>query len=664
MKVINNYYPNNNFYNIGCKMINLFDLKANVMGCTVLPLESSEFHNHFENEVFFITNGNGIIKNGSEEHNVKNGDVIIFEKFESHSILNTNKSELLNFISLYWEPQKLKVNINSEGKDYLVFSTPPTPNGDLHLGHLSGPYIVADIIKRLQNQTGNHSVHVTGRDDNQTYVVSCAYKENVSSKICADFYANKIQDTWKSASIVLDYFINPENEGKYAIFVKEKINFLKKNGFIEEKLVEILVDDNGFDLHESYINGLCPHCNESSDGNACEACGKPNQCVDLINVREKISQKFPNKTTSKRLFFKLSKFSKELRDYIECANMPAHVYELCNIMINQSLPDICISHRSEWGIKHDIESYNDQIIYVWFEMAFGYLWAAGNLVNSENLELGINKYYTSQSEIVHCYGFDNAYYHTLLFPAVYIALGLTPPKHHIVNELLDLNNCKFSTSRRHLIWGKSFLDLVGSDLTRFILMYLRPEGMRTNFCIEEVVPILNETFFEKFQFIIQSSTNLLKQNDNCVPVTGAWLADQKVFYQSLIFSVEQYNYFSNIESLSVKKMSHLCKTLIDEIYTFLKAQQHLFNSEKKLSNQARTALALIVLSVRTITYMLSPICPDLGSYLKKFYNFDELSKDNVLNFESNQFISDQTFEYKFKEFTVTDLINLLPESLK
>lgn len=663
MKIIDNYYPNNKFYNIGCKTINLFDLKANVMGCTVLPLESSEFHNHFENEVFFITNGLGTIKNGTEEYSVKCGDVIIFDKFESHSIVNTTPNEPLNFISLYWEPQELKVDLSSQEKNYLIFSTPPTPNGDLHLGHLSGPYIVADIIKRFQNQTNNDAVHVTGRDDNQTYVVSCAYKENVSPESCAEFYATKIQDTWKSANVELDYFIKPENEGKYAVFVKEKIELLKQRGFIEEKLVEILVDDNGFDLHESYVNGRCPHCNESSDGNACEACGRPNQCIDLINVKEKTSQKFPNKIMSKRLFFKLSKFSKELRDYIECANMPAHVYELCNIMINQSLPDICISHRSQWGIKHDIISYNDQIIYVWFEMAFGYLWAAGNLINSEDLELGIKKYYSSKSEIVHCYGFDNAYYHTLLFPAVYIALGLTPPKHHIVNELLDLNNSKFSTSRRHLIWGKSFLDSVGSDLTRFILMYLRPEGMRTNFCIEEIVPILNETFFKKFQFIIQKSIELLKQNDNHVPESGAWLSDQKVFYQLLIFSVEKYNYFSHIESLSAKKMSHLCKALIDDIYTFCRAQQHLFSSEERLSNQARTALALIVLSIKVLTYMLTPICPQLGSYLKKFYNFNQLSKDNVLNFQSNQYLSDQTFEYKFKEYAVKDLIKLLPESI-
>jgi methionyl-tRNA synthetase len=248
---------------------------------------------------------------------------------------------------------------------------------------------------------------------------------------------------------------------------------LFEHGFIFEDTRSAAFDQQGQYLHEAYVSGECPHCYEQSDGNACEACGHPNECVDLINPINKLTGDPIEVYDCTRLYFKLSAFAEELGQYIKTADMPAHVATLSLEMIADGLPDICISHPSDWGIPFDLSGYEDHRIYVWFEMAFGYLWGASNIENTspKNAMSAARAIYDGDTNIVHCYGFDTAYYHTLLFPAIHIALGLTPARTHIVNELLDLDGEKFSTSRRHLIWGRDYaaslpLERIASTWTR------------------------------------------------------------------------------------------------------------------------------------------------------------------------------------------------------
>lgn len=632
MKKINMFSPAKRFYNVDSRAVDLPGTALNLMGCTLAPGQESQPHNHFEDELFIFTAGHGVIQTAQETLEVSAGDAVHCQRFEPHTIRNLSDQQPLHFHSLYWDAGQVRAVEAEPAVDTLIFSTPPTPNGDLHLGHLSGPYIAGDVLKRVLSNTAAKVFYGSGRDDNQTYVLTCAAKEGVSPGACADHYAQAIRDTWRGYGIDMDLFITPDNEGEYADFVHHHLLRLHDQGLIYAKDTPVFVDDQGNALHEAFLNGGCPHCGESSDGNACEACGQPNQCTDLIQPRVKRDGRQPRLRIETRLFFRLSAFADDLSKYVQTANMPAHVYQLCQTMLKQGLPDICISHRSEWGIRHRLPSMQDQVVYVWFEMAFGYLWAASELpVDGEDRFTRAVNCYSGSMDIVHCYGFDNAYYHTLLFPAVYMALGLTPPRHHVVNELLDLDGSKFSTSRRHLIWGKDFLAEAGSDYARMALMLIRPEGMRTNFTVAEISARINDLLPEKLGTWIERLRERLSQRGGKLPEPGAWLSDQKTYHDELSQWMEGYRQASLTPTFSPRRMAEQVAQVIDRAARFSAAQEYLLSAPgQTLSNHARTALALLALTARWLAFATYPLMPGISQQLSDLLNLPERECDPAL----------------------------------
>ena len=631
MKKINMFSPAKRFYNVDSRAVDLPGTGLNLMGCTLAPGQESQPHNHFEDELFIFTAGHGLVRTAQETLEVTAGDAVLCHRFESHTLRNLSDQQPLQFHSLYWDAGQHRVSEPEPVVDTLIFATPPTPNGDLHLGHLSGPYIAGDVLKRVLGNSGAKVWYGSGRDDNQTYVLTCAAKEGVSPDACADHYAEAIRNTWQGFGIDMDLFITPDNQGEYADFVHQHIQRLYDQGLIYAKDTPVFVDDQGNALHEAFLNGGCPHCGESSDGNACEACGQPNQCTDLTQPRVKRDGRQPQLRIEPRLFFRLSAFADDLSRYVQTANMPAHVYQLCHTMLRQGLPDICISHRSDWGIRHRLPSMQDQVVYVWFEMAFGYLWAASDLaVEGEDRYARAATCYSGAMDIVHCYGFDNAYYHTLLFPAVYLALGLTPPRHHVVNELLDLDGSKFSTSRRHLIWGKDFLTETGSDYARMALMLSRPEGMRSNFTVADIGERINDLFALKLSAWTQRLQAHVAQHGGKLPEPGAWLSDQKNYHDELCQWMEGYRQAASTQTFSPRRMAEQVAQVIDRAWRFSAAQEYLLSAPgQPLSNHARTALALLALTARWLAYATYPLTPGISQQLNQLLNLDQRERDSV-----------------------------------
>ncbi|WP_414154242.1 class I tRNA ligase family protein [Pseudomonas sp. BNK-43-a] len=629
MKKINMFSPAKRFYNVHARAVELPGSNLNLMGCTLAPGEQSQAHNHFEDEIFVFTAGHGVVRTANESLQVTAGDAVHCQRFESHTVHNLSEDAPLQFHSLYWDAGTANPVAVQPVRDTLIFATPPTPNGDLHLGHLSGPYVAGDVLKRVLAGAGAKAFYGSGRDDNQTYVVTCAAKEGRTAVDCAEHYAEAIRHTWGMFGIDMDLFITPDNQGAYADFVHQYVQRLHDKGLIYAKDTPVFVDDRGDALHEAFIHGGCPHCGESSDGNACEACGRPNQCVDLSQPRVKRDGRQPQLKIEPRLFFRLSALADELAQYVQTASMPAHVYQLCHSMLVQGLPDICISHRSDWGIRHRLPGFQDQILYVWFEMAFGYLWAAGELpVAGQDRLARAAQCYSGAMDIVHCYGFDNAYYHTLLFPAVYLALGLTPPGHHVVNELLDLDGSKFSTSRRHLIWGKDFLAEAGRDYARMALMLTRPEGVRSDFTVARISERINTLFAQQLSGWTESLQRSLARQAGKVPEPGAWLADHKAYYDELCQWMQSYRQAASLDSFSPRRMAEQVAQVIDRVARFGLAQVYLVDTgQGPWSNHARTAVALQALTARWLAHALAPLAPDLAQQLAEWLGLEAPEQD-------------------------------------
>jgi methionyl-tRNA synthetase len=609
-------------YGVDCSPLPLGSSACAAMMCELAPGQTSTVHNHVESEIFVFLEGVGRVRDDDGEVEVTAGQGVELERFSNHMVQNLSDSQPLRFVGLYWLDEQATSTVDeSQPSRTLIFSTPVTPNGDLHLGHLSGPYLAADIARRALARRGGVALHVTGRDDHQTYVAIKAASTDRSRDAVADAYAAAIRETLDMASIPVDGFIEPTRQGAYAQFAAEMVRRLYDAGHILAKTAPAFVGEDGCCLHEAYVCGGCPHCGADCDGNACEACGRPNQCVDLRDPVDRRTGRSVRVVEIERLYFRFEHFAGQLASVIKQTKLPAKVYALAQAMIDDGLPDICVSHPSAWGLPIEIDGFTDHVLYVWFEMAAGYLFSAARaLAPDEDLWTGAAIALSGETEIVHAYGFDNAYYHALLFPAIYLALdiGLVPPAVHLVNELLDLDGEKFSTSRGHVIWAKELLQELPADVVRFGLALARPQGCRTNFSLDAFVRDANAILAGTVNGWLGSLRNLCGLGEASSPEPGAWLADQQAYYARVERFVDTCERALSIDGFAPHEAARELAGFAADSARFVASQQRL--EAVVLGdgfNYLRTARALGLLGLRAFATMAAPIMPDTARRIER-----------------------------------------------
>ncbi|WP_033307842.1 class I tRNA ligase family protein [Streptomyces iakyrus] len=357
-----------------------------------------------------------------------------------------------------------------------ITATPPTPNGDLHVGHLAGPYVAADVLGRFL-RADSHDVRLTtGLDDHQGYVEVRALKGgDRKPEETADRYGESIVRVWRDAAVEFDDVLRPRADPGYTLFVQDFFQRLYDEGHIVERTRPLpYCTPCARWLYEGHVTGGCPHCGASSSGNSCEPCGRPNDCSDLTDPHCATCREKAELRDVTRLYFPLAPFADQLAAFWQRVDMPPHLRALCERMLTDGLPEIAVSHPAGWGIPVPVAGFTDQRVFVWFEMAPGYLREydpAGETL--------------PQSGPVQFFGFDNGYFHAVLFPALFLAYDArTPlPRAFIVNEFYQLEGLKFSTSRRHAVWAHEALALVGSDVLRHHVLADRPNGRETSFSL-------------------------------------------------------------------------------------------------------------------------------------------------------------------------------------
>jgi methionyl-tRNA synthetase len=368
----------------------------------------------------------------------------------------------------------------------IVTAAPPTPNGDLHLGHLSGPYSGADIHVRAQRLRGGAALYLTGSDVNQSYVPTKAAREGAAPLAMADRFADEIGRIFTAAGIVADSYVRPWNSELHQSIVRHFFAQLYERGALRARTeTALFCGDCGRYLFEAHVTGKCPHCGASSDGNSCENCALPNQCTDLTDPVCNACGGAPRHRPVERLVFPLSEYAERLRAFHAATEMSPQLEALCADLLARGLPDIPLTHPTDWGIPMPVPSFADQRVYVWAEMLPGYfaelaeaLRAAGR--DPQDWRAVWND---PSTEVVQFFGFDNGYFHALLQPALLMAYdpSLRLPDALVTNEFYQLGSAKFSTSRRHAIWAIDLLRAVPADAARFVLAHDRPENERTSF---------------------------------------------------------------------------------------------------------------------------------------------------------------------------------------
>jgi methionyl-tRNA synthetase len=355
-----------------------------------------------------------------------------------------------------------------------ITATPPTPNGNLHVGHLAGPYVAADVLRRFQVAEGLRPKCTTGMDDHQNYVVIRAREESLSPDQTADLYGAEITEVWQRADVEFDRITCPRADPEYTPFAQRFFLKLMSSGAVVAKRRALPHCDRCSTwLFDGLVAGRCPHCGTPSYGGMCEACSWPNDCQEITDPTCRLCDGPATLREIERFFLPLQPYEAELSSFWEQVEMPPRVESLCEDMLSKGLPEIAISHPSNWGVPVPVDGFRGQTILPLFEMAPGFLLQWGELDD------------LPAQGSVNFFGFDNAYFQVALIPVLFMQFepDLPLPRAFVVNEFFRLEGSKFSTSRRHLVTGAEALAAASSDALRFHVLANRPHGRQTDFSL-------------------------------------------------------------------------------------------------------------------------------------------------------------------------------------
>lgn len=373
-----------------------------------------------------------------------------------------------------------------------VTATPPTPNGDLHVGHLAGPYLGADVFRRYRTARGGDVIFVTSTDDHQTYLERKAELRNELPEETAGFFAEKIRRTLSLAAIEVDALTQPVTSAVHDLFVGTIFRQLVESGAVQPRETpafrcppceRVLVDYD--------CQGRCGNCGDPCDVGICEECGHPSSPLTLIDPRCTRCGESPVLTSITRLCLDLEEHRTALEGYHTRTRSRPHTRLLWEALAARRLPVIPVAHPGSWGIPCDVAGFEGHRWWGMAEMGLGYVATAQSLAEARGEPEGWQRYWSDEAEIVQFFGFDNSFWQTVIHPTLFLAAGLPAAEHFVVNEFYLLDGFKFSSSKNHAVWGAELLETVPADLLRYYVSVTAPEEAQTNFTLNEFAATVN-----------------------------------------------------------------------------------------------------------------------------------------------------------------------------
>ena len=368
-------------------------------------------------------------------------------------------------------------------KRTLVTSALPYANGPVHIGHLAGVYVPADIYVRYLRLKKQPVMFIGGSDEHGVPITIKAKKEGVTPQDIVDRYHKIIKESFEGLGISFDVYSRTTSK----IHAKTASDFFKKlydkGEFVEKTTMQYYDEEAHQFLADRYIVGTCPHCgNTRAYGDQCEACGTSLNATDLIDPKSAITGNVPVLRETKHWYLPLDKWEPRLRQWIleEHKEWRPNVYGQCKSWLDLGLQPRAVSRDLDWGVPVPVEGAEGKVLYVWFDAPIGYISNTKELLPDD-----WEKYWKDKdSRIVHFIGKDNIVFHCIIFPAMLMADGSYQlPDNVPANEFLNLEGDKISTSRNWAVWLNEYLeDLPGKqDVLRYVLTANAPETRDNDF---------------------------------------------------------------------------------------------------------------------------------------------------------------------------------------
>lgn len=442
---------------------------------------------------------------------------------------------------------------------YCVTTALPYANGPVHIGHLAGVYVPADIYVRYLRMMNEDVLFIGGSDEHGVPITIKARNEGLTPQDIVDRYHAIIKQAFQDLGISFDIYSRTSSKIHAETASDFFKNLYEKGKFVEKTSQQYYDEATNTFLADRYITGTCPHCgNEKAYGDQCEACGTSLSATDLINPKSTLSGQEPQLKETKHWYLPLEEYETFMREWILDSHKEwkTNVYGQCKSWIDQGLQARAVTRDLDWGVKVPIEGADGKVLYVWFDAPIGYISNTKELY-PQNWE----KWWKEKdTKLVHFIGKDNIVFHCIIFPAMLKAEGsYILPENVPANEFLNLEGDKISTSRNWAVWLHEYLkDFPGKqDVLKYVLCANAPETKDNDFTWKDFQTRNNSELVAIFgNFVNRTIVLTHKYFEGKVPQRGELneldvqtIEQIKQFPEKIGRSIEQYRFREALNEL-------------------------------------------------------------------------------------------------------------------
>ena len=516
-------------------------------------------------------------------------------------------------------------------KRTLITSALPYANGPIHIGHLAGVYVPADIYARYLRLKGEEALFIGGSDEHGIPITITARKEGVTPQDIVDRYHKLIKDSFEEFGISFDVYsrttsdIHKETASDFFQKLYDKGEFLEQENeqYYDEEAQQFLAD--------RYITGTCPHCkSEGAYGDQCESCGTSLNATDLIDPKSTLSGAKPIRKKTKHWYLPLDKHERWLRKWIleDHKEWKSNVYGQCKSWLDLGLQPRAVSRDLNWGVPVPVEGGEGKVLYVWFDAPIGYISNTKELLPND-----WEKWWKDEeTKMIHFIGKDNIVFHCIVFPAMLKAEGsYILPENVPANEFMNLEGDKISTSRNWAVWLHEYLqDFPGKqDVLRYVLTANAPETKDNDFLWKDFQARNNNELVAILGNFINRALVLTNNYfDSKVPPCGE-LTD---------YDKETINNFNSIKETIEKHLNQFKfrEALKDAMNLARIGNKYLADTEpwktsKTDMERTATIMNISLQITANLAIVFAPFLPFSIEKIKQFLNINTLTWDQLGN---------------------------------
>lgn len=499
----------------------------------------------------------------------------------------------------------------------------PYANGSIHLGHIAGAYLPADIFARYHRLKGNKVLMVSGSDQHGAPITLRAEQEKKTPQEITSKYHHEFLDSWQKLGISFDLFTSTGTPNHTKVVHDIFLKLLDKGYLYKNTTPQAYCPKCQRFMPDRYIEGTCPFCRfPNARGDQCDECGQTLNPNDLVNIRCRICSATPRFENSEHFFLRLSAFEDKLKSWVkEQTHWRQNVLNFTMGILESGLKDRAITRDLEWGVAVPQSGFEKKRIYVWFEAVIGYLSASKEWANSQGDSSAWKSFWNNEARSFYFIGKDNISFHTLIWPAMLMGYdGLALPSDVPANEFLTIEGKKLSTSRNWAIWLPDYLESYDPDPLRYVLSINMPETGDTNFSWREFLRRNNDELVATYGNLANRVLTFVNRNfDGVVPSAGE--LDNKT--KELISKSEET--LKNVDKLiyqcHFKDGIKAAMTLAQETNKYLdgKAPWKTIKQDRQATAMAIYGALAALSALKTVLY---PYLPFSSQKLHNFLGFE------------------------------------------